>query len=118
MRDANPPDCIFCKIGAGEIPSDKVFEDDHVLAFKDLSPQAPVHVLLIPRQHIATLDDASPEDAQLLGRLLLAAQKIAADLGVGGAYRLVNNCGEAAGQSVFHLHFHLLAGRELRWPPG
>ena len=120
MKD-NPSardDCIFCKIAAGTIPSDKVYEDDMVLGFRDLSPQAPVHVLLIPRKHIAHLDDASPEDGELLARLLMAAKRTAADLGVSGAYRLVNNCGEEAGQSVFHLHLNLLAGRKLGWPPG
>jgi histidine triad (HIT) family protein len=118
MHDSDPGNCVFCKIAAGSIPSTKLFEDELVLGFKDLNPQSPVHVLLIPRKHIATLDDASEEDGALLARLMFAAQRTAADLAVGGAYRLVNNCGETAGQSVFHLHFHLLAGRALRWPPG
>jgi len=118
MQEANSGNCIFCKIAAGSIPSEKVFEDDLVLGFRDLNPQAPVHVLLIPRKHIASLDDASPEDSEMMGRLLLAAKQTAAELGVSGAYRLVNNCGETAGQSVFHLHIHLIAGRELSWPPG
>ncbi len=111
-------ECVFCKIVAGQIPSEKAFEDEQVVAFHDLRPQAPVHVLLVPRKHIASLNDAIDEDREVLARLLLAARKLAADLGVGAAYRLVNNCGAGAGQSVFHLHFHLLGGRPLHWPPG
>ena len=111
-------DCIFCKIVAGEIPSKKVHEDDDLIAFRDINPQAPVHVLIIPRRHVASLDATSDADHELLGRTLLAAQAIARDNGIAGAYRVVNNCGEAAGQSVFHLHFHVLGGRDMRWPPG
>lgn len=118
MHDPDSQNCVFCKIAAGSIPAKRLFEDDLVLGFKDLNPQAPVHVLLIPRKHIATLDDAIEEDGALLARLMFAAKRTAAELGVSGGYRLVNNCGETAGQSVFHLHFHLLAGRALRWPPG
>lgn len=104
-------DCIFCKILNGEIPSKKVYEDDLVYAFHDIAPAAPVHVLIIPQKHLAGLNDASPDDAALLGHILLTAQKIAKDLGIqNDGYRLVNNCGESAGQTVFHLHFHLLAG--------
>ncbi len=111
-------DCLFCRIVAGKIPAQKVFEDDAVVAFHDINPQAPVHVLLVPRQHVASLDEAGSEHEALLGRILLTARKLAGELGVGGGYRVVNNCGAAAGQSVFHVHFHLLGGRPLRWPPG
>ena len=110
-------DCIFCKIAAGEIPSQLLYEDDDVVAFEDLSPQAPVHLLVIPRRHLASLDDAAAEGA-LLGKLLLAARRVAADRGIAGAYRVVNNCGAAAGQSVFHIHLHVLGGRAMGWPPG
>jgi len=111
-------DCLFCKIVAGEIPSDKVFEDDDVVAFRDIQPQAPVHLLVIPRKHLASLDEASESDQALLGKLMLACRSLAAQEGISGAYRVVNNCGAAAGQSVFHVHFHLLGGRALGWPPG
>ena len=111
-------DCIFCKIVAGEIPSKSVHEDDDVFAFHDLGPQAPVHVLVVPRKHIASLNDASEEDRALLGRILLTVREIAERLGVGAGYRVVNNCGASAGQSVFHIHFHLLGGRAMGWPPG
>ena len=111
-------DCLFCKIVDGSIPADKVYEDDHVVAFRDINPQAPVHVLVIPRKHIPMLDDATADDHELLGRVLLAAQTIAGNEGAAGAYRVVNNCGAPAGQSVFHVHFHVLAGRDMVWPPG
>jgi len=111
-------DCIFCRIAAGEIPATVVFKDDEVVAFRDLSPQAPVHLLLVPRRHIASLDEAHAADASLLGRLLLAAKDLAAREGIAGGYRLVNNCGPSAGQSVFHVHLHLLGGRPMGWPPG
>ena len=112
-------DCIFCKIAAGEIPADIVYDDGEVLAFRDINPEAPVHLLLIPRQHIATLNDLSEADAALVGRLYLAGQQIAAELGVAeNGYRTVINCNRDAGQLVFHIHMHLLAGRELGWPPG
>ena len=108
-------DCLFCKIVAGDIPADKVHEDDHVVAFKDINPQAPVHLLVIPRKHITSLDEATDEDGPLLGRLLLTAQKLAGQAEVSGAYRVVNNCGRPAGQSVFHVHVHLLKkGRTTR----
>ena len=109
-------DCLFCKIVAGEIPADKIFEDDEFVAFNDIRPQAPVHALVIPRKHIESLDDA--DDAELLGRLLLAVRRLAAETGVAGGYRVVTNCGAPAGQSVFHIHFHLLGGRSMGWPPG
>lgn len=112
-------DCIFCKIAAGEIPADIVYDDGEVLAFRDINPEAPVHLLLIPRRHIATLNDLSEADAALVGRLYLAGQRIAAKLGVAeNGYRTVINCNRDAGQLVFHIHMHLLAGRELGWPPG
>ncbi|HPE72579.1 MAG: histidine triad nucleotide-binding protein [Candidatus Competibacteraceae bacterium] len=112
-------DCIFCKIAAGEIPADIVYDDGEVLAFRDINPEAPVHLLLIPRRHIATLNDLSEADAALVGRLYLAGQQIAVELGVAeSGYRTVINCNRDAGQLVFHIHMHLLAGRELGWPPG
>jgi histidine triad (HIT) family protein len=109
---------IFSKIVSREIPAQIIYEDDLCLAFRDINPQAPTHVLLIPKKEIPRLVDAKPEDQALLGHLLLAANKIAQQLGVEDAYRLVINNGEDAGQSVFHIHFHLLAGRAFRWPPG
>ena len=112
-------DCIFCKIAAGEIPAAKLYDDGEVLAFRDIKPEAPVHVLLVPRRHIATLNDLEAADAPLIGRLYLAGKQVATDLGVAeGGYRTVINCNRDAGQIVFHIHMHLLAGRELGWPPG
>ena len=111
-------DCVFCRIVAGEIASRRVHEDDEVVAFHDLNPQAPTHVLVVPRRHIASLDGAGEGDAALLGRLLLAVRRVARELGVQAGYRVVNNCGAPAGQSVFHIHFHLLGGRSMHWPPG
>jgi len=111
--------CLFCKLAKGEIHSDIVFEDDDVIAFRDINPQAPHHILVIPRQHIATVNDANPEDAALIGKLILAAQRVAKDLGVAeDGYRLVVNCNDHGGQTVFHVHLHLLAGRPMHWPPG
>lgn len=111
--------CIFCKIAAGLIPADKVYEDDTVVAFRDLNPQAPTHVLIIPRVHIATLNDLGPEDEAIIGRMYGAAREIAAAEGLADAgYRTVVNCNEAGGQSVFHVHLHLLGGRMMHWPPG
>lgn len=111
--------CLFCRIAAGEIPAKLAYEDDDVLAFHDINPQAPLHVLIIPRKHIAMINDIQPEDADLVGKLTLAAKKIAADAGYADeGYRAVMNCGADAGQSVFHIHLHLLAGRHLSWPPG
>ena len=111
-------DCLFCKISSGKIPADKVYEDDRIIAFRDISPQAPLHVLIVPRKHLATLNDADEQDRDLLGHILLTAKRIAADGGVQTGYRVVNNCGASAGQSVFHIHFHLLGGRPFGWPPG
>ena len=109
---------LFSKIIRREIPADIVYEDELCLAFRDINPQAPTHVLLIPKKEIAMLADAAEEDRALMGHLLLAANKVARQLGVEKAFRLVVNNGADAGQSVFHLHLHILAGRPLRWPPG
>lgn len=114
---AADPDCIFCKIVSGAIPSDKVYEDEAILAFHDIQPQAPTHILVIPKEHRPTLREYGPEDAALLGRIQAAAIQIAREQGV-EAYRCVYNCGAEAGQAVFHLHLHLLAGRAFAWPPG
>lgn len=112
-------DCIFCKIVAGEIPSKKIYEDEQVLAFNDINPEAPTHVLIIPKKHISSLNDLSSDHVQLAGHILLTAKKVAEELGVAEAgYRVVNNCGNDGGQTVHHIHFHLLAGRALQWPPG
>ena len=111
-------DCIFCKIANGEIPSKKVYEDDKIICFHDLEPQAPVHVLIIPKKHIESLDAVSEEDAELMGHILLKVKDIAKDLGLVNGYRLVNNCGEDGFQTVKHIHFHLLGKRKLIWPPG
>ena len=109
---------IFDKIIRKEIPSDIVYEDELCLAFKDVNPQAPIHILIIPKKAIAKVADANNDDQNLLGHMLLMAGKIAKDLGVKDAFRLVVNNGEEAGQTVFHLHIHLLAGRDFSWPPG
>lgn len=112
-------DCLFCKIINGDIPSDKVYEDDDVLGFNDIGPQAPHHVLFIPKKHISTVNDIEDGDAELVGKLYLAAKQHAAKLGVAEeGYRLVMNTNAGAGQSVFHIHLHMLAGRPLTWPPG
>ncbi len=111
--------CLFCKIIAKEIPAQIVYENDHVLAFKDIHPAAPAHALVIPKRHIVGIRDAKPEDAALLGELMLAGRHVAEELGVGeSGYRLVVNQGADAGQSVFHMHLHVLGGRPLAWPPG
>lgn len=109
---------LFGKIVKREIPADVVYEDDQCMAVRDINPQAPTHVLIIPKKEIPTLADAKPEDQALLGHLMLAAAKIAHQLGVEKAFRIVINNGAESGQSVFHLHVHLLAGRPFRWPPG
>jgi histidine triad (HIT) family protein len=111
--------CLFCRIVSGEIPASKIFEDDEVVAFKDINPQAPLHALVIPKKHIATLNDISPEDAGLVGGLVRRAAAIAGEHGYAArGYRTVFNCNAEAGQTVFHIHLHLLAGRGLGWPPG
>ncbi|MGN0518022.1 MAG: histidine triad nucleotide-binding protein [Acutalibacteraceae bacterium] len=110
--------CIFCKIVDGSIPSKKAYEDEKVLAFYDLEPQAPVHVLIIPKQHIASVNDLNEENSAVVAHIFEVAAKIAQELGLKNGYRIVTNCGEDAGQSVQHLHFHLLGGRSMAWPPG
>ena len=112
-------DCLFCKMVSGEIQPDVVFENDDVLAFRDVTPQAPVHVLVIPKTHIATTNELTPEHAVLIGKMVLAARQIAADEGVAEpGYRMVMNCNPEAGQSVYHIHLHMLGGRPMGWPPG
>jgi len=111
-------DCIFCKIAAGEINARKVYEDGEITAFWDLNPQAPTHILIIPNKHMESLSAAGKEHAELLGKIQLAAAEIAKNLKVEDAFRLVTNNGRKAGQSVNHLHYHLLAGRRFNWPPG
>lgn len=111
-------DCLFCRVIAGEIPSRKVFEDDQVFAFEDIQPGAPTHILIVPKRHIADLAAASAADAPLLGHMQIAAAEIARRRQLDGGYRTVFNVGSDAGQSVFHLHLHLLGGRRLSWPPG
>lgn len=111
--------CLFCKMVSGEIKTEKVYEDTQVLAFKDINPQAPMHVLVIPKRHIATLNDLEKTDAELIGKLYMTATQLAQSHGVAEAgYRTVMNCNAAAGQSVFHIHLHVLGGRPMRWPPG
>lgn len=111
--------CLFCRIVAGEIPASKVHEDDDLLAFNDINPQAPLHVLVVPKRHIATTADLGPGDDALVGRMVRAAAAIAAAQGYAErGYRTVFNCNAEAGQTVFHIHLHLLAGRRLGWPPG
>lgn len=112
-------DCLFCKFVSGAIKPDMVYEDDDLIAFRDIAPQAPTHVLVVPRKHIASLDAAKSEDAELLGKLMLAAQKIARREGIAASgYRTVNNCNADAGQTVFHIHVHLLGGKRLITPFG
>ena len=112
-------DCLFCKIRDGEIPADIIFENDDVLAFNDVNPQAPVHLLIIPKKHISTVNDVVDDDHLVMGKLFSAAKDIANQRGVNDdGYRLVVNCNEKAGQTVFHIHMHMLADRALSWPPG
>ena len=112
-------ECIFCKIIKGEIPSEKVYEDDMVLSFKDIEPCAPVHVLIIPKKHIRSINDLTEEDSNIIAHIYLVAKKIAHELDLEEkGYRIVTNCGEEAGQTVPHIHFHLLGGRSFKWPPG
>jgi histidine triad (HIT) family protein len=112
-------DCLFCKMVTGEIQPDVVYEDEDVLAFRDVNPQAPTHVLVIPRTHIATTNDLDEDSTALIGKLYLAVQRIAADEGIAErGYRTVVNCNPEAGQSVYHIHLHLLGGRPMNWPPG
>jgi histidine triad (HIT) family protein len=111
------PACLFCRIAAGEIPSDRVFEDDEVIVFRDIAPRAPTHVRAIPRRHVASIADLTAADVGLLGALIGALRRVATEAGLRD-YRIVTNVGAGAGQSVFHLHLHLLGGRPMSWPPG
>lgn len=112
-------DCLFCKIAAGTIPAKIIYQDEKVLAFEDINPQAPHHKVLIPRKHIATLNDLADEDGALVGHMVQSAAKIAKDLGLSEkGFRVVMNCNQAGGQTVFHIHLHLLGGRSMTWPPG
>ena len=112
-------DCLFCRMVAGEIQPDIVYEDDDIMAFRDIDPQAPTHVLVIPKRHIATTNDLQPDDAELVGKMVLVAGKVAVDDGIEErGYRMLLNCNPEAGQSVFHIHLHVLGGRPMGWPPG
>jgi len=111
-------DCLFCKIASKEINASIVYEDDDFLAFRDINPVAPSHILIIPKRHIETVNELEETDALLMGRMLVIAKKIAAEEGLSDGYRLVLNCGKDGGQEVFHIHLHLLGGRKMGWPPG
>ncbi len=112
-------DCLFCKIINGDIPSNKVYEDDLVYAFRDIEPQSPVHILIVPKEHIASANEINDKNASVVGHIFCIAAKIAMQEGIAeGGYRIVNNCGKDGGQTVGHLHFHMLGGRSLAWPPG
>ncbi|MFR9297091.1 MAG: histidine triad nucleotide-binding protein [Aedoeadaptatus pacaensis] len=111
-------DCLFCKIIEGEIPSQCLYEDDKIYVFKDIDPQAPVHFLVIPKKHIDSLDTMADEDAELIGYVFKKIRDLAKEQGLKDGYRVVNNIGEDGGQSVKHMHFHVLGGRSLQWPPG
>jgi histidine triad (HIT) family protein len=114
-----PMDCLFCRITKGEIPATLVFEDEDLVAFNDINPQAPMHVLIVPRKHVATVNDLAPDDDALVGRMLRRAAALAHDRGYASrGYRTVFNCNREAGQTVFHIHMHVLAGRGFGWPPG
>ena len=112
-------DCLFCKIAAGEIPSTKVYEDDFVFSFRDIEPQAPVHILIIPKAHITSVNDINDKNCGVVGHIFKVAAEIAKKEGIAeDGYRIVTNIGENAGQSVKHMHYHMLGGRSLQWPPG
>lgn len=111
-------DCLFCKITAGEIPSEKIYEDEFLIGFRDISPQAPVHFLVIPKEHITSLDEVDESHKNLLGHIMLTIPKIAKDQGLENGYRLVVNCKEDGGQTVDHIHYHILGKRNMLWPPG
>ena len=112
-------DCLFCKIVSGDIPADIVLETDESIAFRDINPQAPTHILIIPKRHIATINDVSADDAETVGQLFEVAARIASSEGIAeDGYRVVMNCNKAAGQTVFHIHLHLVGGRTMGWPPG
>lgn len=111
--------CIFCKIARGEIPCQKIYEDETVLVFKDINPEAPVHILLIPKKHINSINELQEEDTNIISHIFIIAKKVAGDMGIHeSGYRIVTNCGNDGGQTVQHIHFHLLGGRSLSWPPG
>lgn len=118
LRGVNMKDCIFCKIVSGEIPSSGVYEDDKIKAFSDTAPQAPVHCLIVPKKHIASLDECAPEDLELMGHMMLKIKEIAQQLGLENGYRVVINTGADGMQTVKHLHIHLLGKRKMLWPPG
>ncbi len=111
-------DCLFCKIINGDIPSKKVYEDDLVYVFEDIAPTAPIHYLLIPKEHIASAAEITSENSKIVAHIFEVIAKLAKDLNLKDGFRVVNNCGESAGQTVFHMHFHLLAGRSFEWPAG
>jgi histidine triad (HIT) family protein len=112
-------DCLFCKIINKEIPSDIVFEDENILAFKDIDPQAPVHILIIPKEHITTTNDLEENHKELIGEIHLVAKNLAKEFGISAdGYRTVLNCNKSGGQAVYHIHLHLLGGRQMKWPPG
>ena len=111
-------DCIFCRIAAGEIPSNKLYEDDQLLAFYDLDPQAPTHFLVIPKAHIASVAEITPQNSAVVAHIYEVIARLAAELGLEQGFRVVPNCGPQGGQTVPHLHFHVLAGRDMTWPPG
>lgn len=120
-QDSRPTDdeCLFCKILAGDVPATIIYEDDTLVAFQDINPQAPLHALIIPRMHVRTTNDLTPEDDRLVGEMVRRAGLLASERGFGArGYRTVFNCNSEAGQSVFHIHLHVLAGRPLAWPPG
>lgn len=112
-------DCIFCKVASGDMKSDIVHQSDEIVAFRDINPQAPTHILIIPKKHVATVNDLQPEDEALIGKLVSTAKELARNEGIDEeGYRLVMNCNAGAGQTVFHIHLHLIGGRAMRWPPG
>lgn len=111
-------ECIFCKIAKKEIPSSIVYEDEEIVAFNDINPQAPVHIIIIPRKHIPRVIDLEENDAPLIGKLFIIAKNLAKEKNIEEGYRLIINCNPGAGQSVFHIHLHLLGGRKFSWPPG
>lgn len=111
-------DCLFCKIVEGKIPAKKIYEDDQVIAFNDINPQAPVHFMVIPKRHIACLSDLTEDDRALVGHMIFAAQRVAREQGCDNGFRTVFNCNEDGGQTVYHIHLHVLGKRQMTWPPG
>ncbi|NLL38409.1 MAG: histidine triad nucleotide-binding protein [Clostridiales bacterium] len=118
MKTAGNPDCLFCKIASGEIPSESVYSDELVYAFKDIDPKAPVHILVIPKEHIVSAAEISPENSKVISRIFEVIAHLSKELGLDRGFRVVTNCGGEGGQTVYHLHFHLMAGRPMKWPPG